>query len=179
MKLLAASFVLACLAMTAGSICSAQNFLVADLDGDGAMDQAVLAMSADAPNADLIIKAGGKLYFYPDLVFSSVMAGQEARLQISADGALEVLSGNHAVGRTRWDQGLTIAWFDNAFRLAKITRSWWDSMASGDDGHCEVDLRSGWGITNGPNGAREMRIDLGAPRLEEWNRVLPEGCRSS
>jgi len=179
MMVLTASFVLAFAAMTMGSACSAQSFLVADLDGDGTMDQVVLAMNAESSQADLIIKTAVSLHYFPNLVFSSVMAGQEASLQLSPEGELQVLSGNHAVGRTRWDQNLTIAWLDEAFRLVRVTRSWWDALASESDGRCEVDLRSGWGITDGAAGAREITVETAAPDLASWDRVLPEGCRSS
>ena len=168
--------------LVAAMLLAASQFVVhaqitADLDGDGAEDLAELIINKPLMSADLVIATATQTYRFPEIVYSGPAAGQEADLVLNPEGAaLEIHSGNLSIGRSRWDQTLTIAWQDDAFRLIGITRSWWDTLTPDSDGNCEVNLLTGRGLANGPVGAYEIRIETPAPALADWDGALPEGC---
>ncbi|MEM8957353.1 MAG: hypothetical protein AAGC86_06000 [Pseudomonadota bacterium] len=154
----------------------AQIQIAADFDGDGTEDLAELVINAQLLSADLVITTAAATYRFPEFVYSGGMEGQEASLALSQEGALQVNSGNRSMGRDRWDQTLTIVWSEDGFLLAGVTRAWWDTLTPDSDGNCEVDLITGKGLANGPEGAREIRLETPAPLLSDWDGAMPEGC---
>lgn len=169
-------FLLVAAALMAAGPLVAQVQIAADFDGDGAEDLAELVVNTHLMSADLVIATATQTYRFPQIAYSGAAAGQEASLALSSDGALEIHSGNLSIGRDRWDQTLTIAWQEDAFRVVGIMRSWWDTLTPDSDGNCEIDMLTGRGMANGPVGTYEIRLETPAPPLADWEGVLPEGC---
>ncbi|MCR9088137.1 MAG: hypothetical protein NXH97_15485 [Rhodobacteraceae bacterium] len=155
---------------------AAQIQITADFNGDGAEDLAELVFNSQLFSADLLIATATQTHRFPQIAYSGAMEGQEASLTLAQDGALEVHSGNRSMGRDRWDQTLTIVWGGEGFLLAGIKRAWWDTLTPDSDGNCDVNLLTGKGLANGPEGAREIRLEAPAPALADWDQALPEGC---
>jgi hypothetical protein len=77
------------------------------------------------------------------------MYGTKPRFEINARGSLQIVSGNDAVGRGRWNQVVTVAFRDGQFNVIGITCSQWDTLDP-DFGHsCDLNLTTRKGVVNG------------------------------
>lgn len=150
--------------------------ILADLNGDGLPDRATLVPNETLMTVDLVIETGEQTERGLNIAFSGGAEGQVASLLLTPDGALELRSGNLSLGRARWDQAMTVSWHDGAFRVASVTRSWWDTLTPDSDGNCEIDFIEGRGRANGAQGSLEIRLEDPAPELADWTGHLPEGC---
>lgn len=169
-------FLITVLALPTMGIANLLYSLEMDLTGDGVLDEVGLIRWADKNRADLQITTETDSYLFRELVYFGGLDGQEASLVETAPGRLDVVSGNRTKGRKLWDQTLTIIWQDEAFRLAAFSHSWWNPLTPDDDGTCEIDFVSGIGVSEGPDGAMEIRVETLTPELEVWDQELPESC---
>lgn len=155
------------------------SMIVADVDGDGKEDVAIL--SGTETYADLTIRStlGGEVTA-PAFAWMGVAAGTLPGLERSTEGSLLVHSMNEAIGRNRWHQTLTIAYRDGAYRVAGFTYSWYDTLDLAASGSCDLNLLTGKGVlTIGPDG-NETPIDiysLTALEITVWQDIHPPECR--
>lgn len=128
-----------------GSVIDVLNI---DLNDDGWMDRVILY--------DLEEEAGVSFYLretdnntllhtatLADTVWSGEMAGTMPSLDQNSAGSVLVKAENSAIGRNRWEQIITIAYRDNALRVAGFTYTWYDTLDLAEYGQCDVNYLSG------------------------------------
>ena len=139
----------------------------ADLDGDGVPESYRLEDAGDGV-VDLWVEASGEGARYPDVAWTSGMAGQEPGLEVSPGGSLRIVSMNDAVGRDRWTLALTVAHRDGALRVAGVTFAWRDTLDPEGWGTCDLNLLTGAGTLTTALGTRAIAAPRPAPLLADW-----------
>ena len=151
----------------------------ADLDGNGHAETFRLLVPEDDPRADLEIAGQWASRIYPGVGRAGIAAGTLPRLELTSNGSLRLITANSAIGRNRWEQILTIAWRDSAYRVAGYTYSFHDTLDPEAHGFCDVNLLTGRGVirtgTAPERTVREWR--LRALPLEDWTmETIPAVC---
>ena len=146
--------------------------LAADLDGDGKTE---LAVALGGPEVTLVILAPTPPHDALSVVASGTgiawtQAGEDARLdQDPATGSLRLTTSNYGIGRNKWEQVLTIAWRDGAWRIAGLDHSGFDTLTAEGADTCSANLLTGRVIIDAPDGTRsERRLTGPAPTLARW-----------
>ena len=109
------------------------------------------------------------------------LAGQRPRLDPLPNGSLALHSEQIAIGRTPWEQSLTLAWRDGTLRVAGVTYMSYDRL-TGASATCDVNLLNGaWETVATPEGGtedpRSGQSTPGAPALADWDEAsLPQPC---
>ena len=136
--------------------------LTYDWDSDGLQDRAVLA-EVENPDSfatlDLFIYREDPDQFgfieaqrIRDIAWQGRMWGTHATMVLNDAGSIQIVSGNEAIGRGRWNEILTIAYRDEAYRLAGFYNDWRDTLELDDNGSCDVNML---------NGKAEVRVGEG------------------
>lgn len=151
---------------------------VADWNGDQRDDVAMLLGREDS--ADLVIYLtqendpfGPQMAVRaPKLVWRGALWGTQPSLNIAADGALEVVSTNSAIGRNRWTITLTVVLREEQFILTHYRYRAIDTLEPGAEVQCDVNLRSGLGTLNGA----PFSIEAAPLPIDSWSadHVIPE-----
>ncbi len=169
------------------------------VEGRTGCETAVLLTSETEPDsADLVIftdrRAHGEMSILEvvrNISFNGPMFGQTPWLEQAENGSLLLQSEQIGIGRSPWNQTLTIAFRDGAFVVAGLTYSTYDRIAAGG-ANCDVNFLTGdWEIfAERPNPETEETIyeanETGQmaparPLLAEWNWTapLPEPCSTA
>ena len=108
--------------------------------------------------------------------------GQIPTVALAENGSVQVTSMNDAVGRDRWILTLTIAYRNNAYRVAGYTYSWRDTLDFDSNGVCDVNLLTGRGelsINGGPK--QQFSQSLPALPVTDWTEMTlalpPDACQ--
>jgi hypothetical protein len=102
------------------------SVITGDWNRDGLFDRAIL-IEAEPTETDLLIylsDAQGNMHLEiakKNIAWRGAMWGTQPTLQTDRTGALELISGNEAIGRSRWTQKLTLAYQDGAFAIVGYT----------------------------------------------------------
>lgn len=156
--------------------------VASDLDGDGAKEQFRLVDLDDDFIVDLLVqRPGGEQIVARDIAWIGGV-GQEPALSLAPNGSVLLASMNESVGRIRWRLTLTIAYRRGAYRVAGYTYDWYDTLETGNNGICDLNLLNGKGtlqIDGGP--VRSIRTTLKALPITEWadDVPVPPECNSS
>ena len=148
-------------------------------DAHNGQERAILLRGADpdAASADLVILAGAPdgregqaILIARDLVFAGTMAGQVPWLEVSAQGSLLVKSEQTGIGRSPWEETLTLAERGGQVVVAGYTLNRWDRITAGS-ARCDWNLLGGGWATSyeippgegperkgGDNGSAPLRI---------------------
>jgi hypothetical protein len=152
--------------------------LTGDWNNDGSQDRAVLIDNGDT-DADLAVylsdgSGGLKLAgFAPALAFNGKMFGNTPELQLSKTGALQVHSGNSAIGRDHWDRVLTLSYRSGQFMVSGITASYYDTLDPKAGGSCDINLLTG----KGKAGKKSVAVKAGGVALTQWTEdKIPAAC---
>ena len=97
--------------------------MVQDTDGDA--DLSIYMSEAD-PKADGPVMK--RALFKKGIVFAGPMWGQLPSLDVNGKGSLVVKSTNTGIGRTKWEQSLTVVYRDKDFVIAGITYLTYDGL---------------------------------------------------
>ncbi|TDL79739.1 hypothetical protein E2L08_09045 [Palleronia sediminis] len=156
--------------------------ILPDTPGD---EIALLARGRDDSDmADLIVLDGfdrTPLFVRRGLVFAGPMAGQEALFSPRGNGSIAVVAGNTGIGRTAWDEVLTLAHRDGALRVAGYSHVAYDRIDNAS-ASCDVNLLTGgWETTVSPAGgtavARSGKGVADAPPVADWSpEDFPRPC---
>jgi len=158
--------------------------LAADLTGDGTAE---LAVVIGGPQIALAIWSQDHKTHAHQLISHGPAIGwtqlnEDARLEVTPSGSLTVTTSNYGIGRNKWEQTLTIAWREGAFRVAGLTHSAFDSLdPEGGGCLCDVNLLTGKGVTTYPRGGAERAVTRppGAPRIEDWTpEMMTQICEA-
>jgi hypothetical protein len=133
--------------------------LSTDINGDASLDRILLSQNEDG-DATLWVYLGkynpeGGLAFHPpivakSIVFAGTAFGQWPSLEMNRTGSsLLVRSQNEAIGRTSWNQTLTITWRNNRLVVAGLTYAFQDKIDLSKSGECDVNFLSGRATRNG------------------------------
>ena len=167
------AFLLLLLAAPASAQPYVHASLNADLDGDGRAELAAVVGERDIGLG--VWAEDPDTYRMELLAYGPAMGwtqmGEDARLEVTEAGSLRLITSNYGIGRNKWEQILTVAWRDGAFRIAGLTHSAFDSLDPEVGGRvCDINLLTGDGVSNYPFGGAEhpVRIDTPAPRIEDW-----------
>ena len=148
------------------------------LDEYNGAERAVLMTGAnpDEPSADLAIMAGvpdkraGEILFtVRGIAFSGPMSGQTPYLERASNGSLLIQSMQTAIGRSPWEETLTVAARNGAILVAGFTRNSWDRISSAGS-LCDWNLLSGkWELSYDVpvEGSDELRSVRKAGRKEQ------------
>lgn len=156
--------------------------LTGDWNGDGAAELAVLVRGADI-GADLVLYATDELRLapvltVPDVAFAGVNYGQIPTLSARSATSFVIGSEQTAVGRSAWEQQVTVAWRDGGWVVAGFTHAYYDRLDPNRNGRCDVNLLSG-GWEREAGGQRAAGSD--GPRAFALDRLdqsfVPEVCR--
>lgn len=139
-------------------------------------ERAVLLESAgpDAGFADLVIlagapddRAGQTIAVARDLVWAGAMAGQVPWLEVAGNGSLLVHSEQIAIGRSPWEETLTLAEREGQIRVAGYTLNQWDRFTAGT-ARCDWNLLTGKWLSES-----EVEPEDGPPRRQRREGRLP------
>jgi hypothetical protein len=156
--------------------------LTSDINGDAMLDRILLSQNEDA-DATLWVylgkdKPGGKDFHRPivakSIVFAGFAFGQQPSLEMNRNGtSLLVRSQNDSIGRTSWNQTLTIAWRNSRLVVAGLTYQFQDKLEMNQSGGCDVNFLSGRALRNGkPHAEKVAPLDLSAFDPDK----LPKAC---
>lgn len=126
-----------------------------------------------------ISEARAKTIEVSDFTWQGGLYGQEAELELTETGSVQVISQNEGCCRNRWRLALTLAYRDGGVRVAGITYSWRDTLDLEAYGVCDVNLLTGRGvIEQGDMPPQWFRVPRHAPLVNDWSTdsPLPEGC---
>jgi hypothetical protein len=157
--------------------------LTTDINGDATPDRILLSQGPDG-DATLWVYLGkstndGTQAFHApmigkDIVFAGTAFGQWPSLEMNKQGtSLLIRSQNESIGRSRWNQTLTIAWRNNTLVVAGLTYEWRDTLDLKQFGTCDANFLSGRALRNG-----KPHADKVAPlTLAQFDpRKLPKAC---
>ena len=167
------------LILLAGPVASQDAVIRADLDGNGHAETFRLLVPTDDPQADLEVTGQWQTRLYPGLGWAGASAGTLPRLELAANGSLRLITENMAIGRNRWEQAITIAFRDGAYRVAGYTYTFYDTLDLDSHGFCDVNLLTGRGVLQSGTGpektVREWRMR--AVPLDDWTMdSMPGVC---
>lgn len=167
-----------------GHAVAAQDVLgvvTSDLDSSGGAEVFTL-LDTGTGTADLQIDdtAMGTV-FAADIAWVGG-AGQVPSVALADNGSVQVTSMNDAVGRDRWALTLTIAYRDNAYRVAGYTYVWRDTLDLTNNGVCDVNLLTGRGEVSVDGGAKQQFAQsLPAMPVTDWTDMTialpPDACQ--
>jgi len=154
--------------------------LATDLNGDRRAEVFTLQHNGDG-SADLsITDTGGRGILAQDIAWIGG-PGQEPELGLAPNGSVTLTSKNDSVGRNRWFLTLTIAWRDNAYRVAGYTYTWYDTLDLAAYGVCDINLLTGRGTARiGDAAAQPVTVPRGATAVTDWKEAafrLPPACQ--
>jgi hypothetical protein len=148
----------------------------------GSTDRAVLVDNQNA-GADLYVyfavdDAKPDTPLKPALVkknaaWSGLMWGTRPSLQVSDKGSLLIKSANYGVGRSRWDQTLTVVYRNKEFVVAGLTYLSFDTLDPKIGGSCDLNFLTGKGLRNG----KPVETKFPVTKLADWSdEKLPKEC---
>jgi len=79
---------------------------------------------------------------------TGVFFGLEPNFEV-VNGRLVLMQQHQAIGRTRWQRRLTIAWLDGEYMVTNFAYSRRDTLMPGTEEDCEYDLINGVGVYRG------------------------------
>ncbi|MET1410825.1 hypothetical protein ABVF61_01060 [Roseibium sp. HPY-6] len=152
---------------------------IVPVDGDIFRYKAVL-VDTDGGSDLYVFKDAGdgwvKAAYAPDIAWRGGAYGQSPWLEASGNGSLKVYSENSAIGRSRWEQVLTIAYRNSIFVVAGYTLSYYDTLDEAMSGTCDVNLLTGKGIHKD----KPFRASLKALPVQNWTMdTQPQECSAS
>jgi hypothetical protein len=157
--------------------------LTTDINGDATLDRILLTQNEDG-DATLWVylgrdKPGGGTEFHHPIVAKSIVFagpafGQQPSLEMSRNGSsLLVRSQNDSIGRTAWNQTLTITWRNSRLVVAGLTYQFQDKLELNQSGGCDVNFLSGRALRNGkPHAEKVAPLELSAFDPDK----LPKAC---
>jgi hypothetical protein len=157
--------------------------LTTDINGDATLDRILLSQNEDG-DATLWVylgkdKPGGGTEFHrpvvaKSIVFAGPAFGQQPSLEMSRNGSsLLVRSQNESIGRTAWNQTLTITWRAGRLVVAGLTYRFQDKLEMSQSGGCDVNFLSGRALRNGkPHAEKVAPLELSAFDPDK----LPKAC---
>lgn len=151
-----------------------------DLDGSGAPETFTLLDTGNG-TADLQIDdTSWGTVFASDIAWVGGI-GQQPELALAPNGSVQLTSMNDAVGRSRWQLTLTIAYRDDAYRVAGYTYRWRDTLDLPDNGVCDVNLLTGQGEVSRDGGSlKQFSHSLPALPVTDWTDMTinlpPDAC---
>jgi hypothetical protein len=170
MKILVASLILA---LSAGAALAdpidTDNIVAAvtgDFNKDGAQDLALLVRGQDDMDLRFFLQDKDGMYLkQAGVALNKVwgnaqpdgMSGQEPELKALPNGSIQVITRNDEVGRDRWNQTLTLAYRNTDFIVAGFTYSYYDTLDTNSSGDCDLNVLTGKGIANVPDGKGGQR----------------------
>lgn len=148
---------------------------VGDWDRDGKQDLVIIARPPEGSEDD------NGLYIYladdgesrlslkvsaPNTVWGPlVMYGQEAGVSALPNGSIDLMTQNSSIGRSRWEQHLTIAYRKSQFIVAGYTYSYRDTLDPNTTGECDLNVITGKGSANG----KPVSIPGAEVTFLDWN----------
>jgi len=153
----------------------------------GDADRAVLVENGDA-GADLYIflappgpldDAGKRappakpVLLKTNAAWNGQLWGTRPTLEVSGKGSLLIKSENTGIGRSHWEQTLTVVYRNKEFVVAGLTYAAYDTLDPKANGSCDLNFLSGKGKRNG----KPVDLKTAAPKLADWsNDKLPKEC---
>jgi len=180
----ALSLVLAWLAATAGPalgqpMVAAQDVLAAitaDWNEDGRFDRAVLVAEEGEADLYVFLSEEGRLRLAahkPGFAWAGAMWGTLPTLALNPAGSLQVVSGNQAIGRSRWQETVTIAYRGGRLVVAGFTFKAYDTLEPGLTRDCDANFLNGRGLLDGA----PFAVPTPAQPLTEWSTEdVPPEC---
>ncbi|SPJ24369.1 hypothetical protein [Palleronia abyssalis] len=150
-----------------------ETILLLHDEGESAADLVVL----DRTQRTALLVARG-------VVFSGGMGGQSPSLSALPNGSLALDSQQIGIGRTPWEQRLTLAFRDGALRVAGLTYTAWDRLSTAS-ATCDVNLLGGgwttaWTGEAGADHTADGTDATGAVPLDDWDMfALPTPCETA
>lgn len=153
-----------------------------DWNEDGGFDRAIL-VDGGGDDADLYIYLSGtsdsddenmELHlFKPGFAWMGTMWGQQPRLSLNDRGSLMIYTENTGIGRSAWNQKLTIAWRNKQFVVAGYTYDSYDRLDPDNVLNCDLNLLTGKGIKN----SKAIKSPVKQVPLKTWsNDAVEQVC---
>lgn len=156
-----------------------QTKVVTDLNGNGTLEVYELLVDAESIVTLKITENGAETIEAEDIAWKGGLYGQEPVLELASNGSVRVVSQNEGCCRHRWRQTLTLAYRQDAIRVAGLTYQWRDTLDLEAYGTCDVNLLTGKGVTElGEREPKWFRVPAVAPLVTEWSleSAMPEAC---
>lgn len=161
--------------ITQADIGNERAILIID-DADEVADLVIMASEPDDAAGQALIVARG-------LVWSGRMAGQEPTLSVDPDNNLTVHSQQTAIGRTIWEETLTVSEHDGEILVSGYKFASSDRITA-REGQCDWNLVSGqWTSRTSQPNSDDLMLAGKLPRtiaITDWSaqsNTLPEFCR--
>lgn len=155
------------------------DYLEQDIDQNGSHEIITLRRGQDG--ADLLIQASkdADAKIYPNLVFAG-LAGQIPALKALKNGSVQIISQNESVGRSRWQQVLTLVYRQDAYRIGGFTWHERDLFNEYPTIDCDLNLLTGKGFLRVNDGKQQkITTDFKNYLLKNWKmEVFPRDCQA-
>ena len=155
------------------------DYLEQDIDQDGQAE--ILILRRGEEGADLLIQASkdSEPTHYPNLVFAG-LAGQIPSLKALKNGSVQIISQNDSIGRSRWQQILTLVYRQKAYRIGGFTWHEHDLLGEYPTVDCDLNLLTGKGFLRVNEGKRQkITTDFKNHLLKNWKiSLFPRDCQA-
>ena len=139
--------------------------IIEDLTGDQIEDIAILKLNKKGDvelkiyisvKEDILMKVIDR----SDLVWGDNFGGREPSLSVNSRGSLLIKSQNFGVGRSRWEETLTVAFRNFQFYVVGFTYSYFDTFDKNYNGNCDINLFTGKAFIDGKHVQTNFRTEL-------------------
>ena len=146
--------------------------VVGDWNSDGAEDLVLLTRGSEYMDLLFFLQDKDGAYLKPagaavgkvwGRMGADTFVGQEPDVKALPNGSIQVITRNDSIGRDRWQQTLTLAYRNTDFVVAGLTYSYYDTLEPDNNGDCDVNVLTGKGIANKPDGkGGHIRLTIAA-----------------
>jgi hypothetical protein len=148
-----------------------------DLDGDGRADRATVRYTDDNEVELTISPTRATGVFVRNISYTL----EQPSLSRTAAGSLQLHTSHMGIGRSAFEQILTIAWRQGAWRVVGLTRNTWDKLELEAASSCDINFSTGRAILTGPGRQprRIVRLRVAPVELRLWRdgaQGLPAAC---
>lgn len=155
------------------------DYLEQDIDQNGQAE--IITLRRGEEGADLLIQASkdSEPTHYPNLVFAG-LAGQIPSLKALKNGSVQIISQNDSIGRSRWQQILTLVYRKEAYRIGGFTWHEHDLLGEYPTIDCDLNLLTGKGFLRVNEGKRQkITTDFKNHLLKNWKiSLFPRDCQA-
>lgn len=145
-----------------------QESLELDMNGDGDPEYIQL-IETKGQRQHLIIDSDALGTTILPYVSDGDSMAATTSLLVTPSGSIQVERAHLGIGRHKWILTITLAFRNDAIRVAGVTYQWYDTLKLEEGGTCDLNLLTGKGVWSPREGTtRQFTTDIRAPLAHNW-----------